>query len=63
MFKSSAPTSHGIDCITIIQTNRSIPHKEIISIYSENHTKNINTLCRANVKAGGTYRYHGALNG
>jgi hypothetical protein len=38
--------------------------KEIITVYSENHTKPINTLCEQNeelVIAGGTYSYHGAL--
>jgi hypothetical protein len=36
--------------------------KEIIAVYSENHTKPINTLCRQNAElliaeAGGTYSY------
>jgi hypothetical protein len=36
--------------------------KKIIAVYSENHTKPINTLCGQsaellNVKAGGTYTY------
>jgi hypothetical protein len=42
--------------------------REIIDVYSENHTKPINTLCGQNkelltVKAGGmlTYSYHWAL--
>jgi hypothetical protein len=39
--------------------------REIIAVYSENHTKHINTLSRQNsevmdVKAGGTCRYHSA---
>jgi hypothetical protein len=42
--------------------------KEIIAVYSENHTKSINTLYRQNaelldVKAGGTYKHHLALKG
>jgi hypothetical protein len=42
--------------------------KEIIAIYSENHMKHTNTLCRQNaelfnVKAGGTYNNQCALNG
>jgi hypothetical protein len=41
--------------------------KSIITVYSENYKKPINTLCEQNpelnVTAGGTYRYHCALNG
>jgi hypothetical protein len=42
--------------------------KEIIAVYSENHTKHLNTLCEQNaelfsVKVGGKYRYHCALKG
>jgi hypothetical protein len=42
--------------------------QEIIAVYSENHTKPINTLCGQNtellnIKAGGTYSYHYALKG
>jgi hypothetical protein len=41
---------------------------EIIAVYTENHTKPINTPCGQNaelliVKAGGTYSYHWALKG
>jgi hypothetical protein len=37
--------------------------REITAVYSENHTKHINTLCRPNeklldVEAGDTYNYH-----
>jgi hypothetical protein len=40
--------------------------REIITVYSDNHTKNINSLCGQNaelliVKEGGTCRYHRAL--
>jgi hypothetical protein len=40
--------------------------KEIITVYSENHTKTINTLHGQNAElvideAGGTYSYHSAL--
>jgi hypothetical protein len=40
--------------------------KEIIAVYSENHTKPINTFCGhsaelLNVKVGGTSSYHCAL--
>jgi hypothetical protein len=41
--------------------------KETIPVYSDNHTKPINTLSGQNielltVKAGGTHGYHWALN-
>jgi hypothetical protein len=37
--------------------------REIIVVYSENHTKSVNTLCEQNaesliIKVGGTYSYH-----
>jgi hypothetical protein len=42
--------------------------KEIIAVYSENHTKTKNTICGQMaellvVKAGGTYSHHWALKG
>jgi hypothetical protein len=41
---------------------------EIIAVYSENHTKHINTPCGQNavlyiIEASGTYSYHWALEG
>jgi len=43
-------------------------YREIIAVYSEIHTKHINTLCGqkvefVNVKPGGTYSDHWALEG
>jgi len=43
-------------------------YREIIAVWSEIHTKHINTLCvqkgeLLNVKTGGTYIDHWALNG
>ena len=43
-------------------------YREIIAVFSEIHTKHINTLCRQNVelvhvKPGGTYSNHWALKG
>jgi hypothetical protein len=40
--------------------------KEVIAVYSDSHTKPINTLCGQNaelliIKAGGTYSYHWTL--
>jgi hypothetical protein len=42
-----------------------IMFKEVITVYSEDHTKPINTLCRQNeelliIEAGDTYSYHWA---
>jgi hypothetical protein len=42
--------------------------KEIIAVYSDNHTKHINIFCvqnaeLLNVKVGGTYSCHLALKG
>jgi hypothetical protein len=43
-------------------------YREIIAVYSEIHTKHINTLCGqnvefVNVKHGGTYGNHWAVKG
>jgi len=43
-------------------------YREIIAVYSENHTKHVNTLCGQkvellNVKHGGTYINHWAVKG
>jgi len=43
-------------------------YREIIALFSQIHTKHINTLCGqsvefVNVKPGGTYRNHLALKG
>jgi hypothetical protein len=45
-----------------------MPFKEMITGYSENHTKPINTLCGQNaklpvVKAGGSLSYHWVSKG
>jgi hypothetical protein len=37
--------------------------KEIIAVYTENHTKHIITRQLLIVEAGGTYIYHQALKG
>jgi hypothetical protein len=37
--------------------------KEIITVYTENHTKPINTKYTVNVKVGGTYSYRWEING
>jgi hypothetical protein len=54
--------------MSIIKTSQIIPHTEIIVVYSEIHTKHINTVCGQNTEfvndtAGGTYSDHWALEG
>jgi hypothetical protein len=63
--KNSVHTSHKMQHVSVIETILSVQFKETIAVYSENHMKPINTLCGQNVrisdvKAGGTYRHHGA---
>jgi hypothetical protein len=45
VFKNSVLTSKKTQHIAITKTNWSMLFTEIISVYSENHTKPINTLC------------------
>jgi hypothetical protein len=66
LFKNSVRTSKRTPHFTITKINWLILFKEIIAVYTENHTKpKKNTLCEQNaefiVKAGGTYIYHCAL--
>jgi hypothetical protein len=42
--------------------------RETVAVYFENHTEHTDTLCGqnaelSNIKAGGTYNYHCAVNG
>jgi hypothetical protein len=52
----------------ITKTSWLMQFKEIITVYSENCAKPINTLCGQNaelliIKAGGAHSYHWALKG
>jgi hypothetical protein len=63
LFKNSVRTSKKTQHFTITKINWVTLFKEILAVYSENHTKHINTLCGQNaelliVEAGGTYSYH-----
>ena len=54
--------------MSVIKNSQLILYREIIAVGSEIHTKHINTLCGqkaefVNVKAGGTYSDHWALEG
>jgi hypothetical protein len=60
IFKDSVPTAKKTQPVTITKINQLMLFKEIIDVYTENHTKQTNTLCGQNsefliVKAGGTY--------
>jgi len=61
------PTSQKKHFFYIIKTNRLIFFKHVIAVYSENHTKPMNTIyrkCRVmNFKALGKYSYHFVLKG
>jgi hypothetical protein len=63
-----ARTAKKTQHFTITKIIWSMLFKEIISVYSENNVKLINTFCGQNaellnIKAGGTYNYHLALKG
>jgi hypothetical protein len=47
MYKDSVRTSKRTQPVTITKINCLMPFKEIISVYTENHTKPININCRA----------------
>jgi hypothetical protein len=54
--------------VSVIKTSQLMLYREIIAVCSEIHTKHINTLCGqnaefVNVKPGGTYSNHWALEG
>ena len=55
-------------CATVIKTSLLMLYREIIAVCSQIHTKHINTLFGQNVellnvKTGGTYSDHWALEG
>jgi hypothetical protein len=63
LFKSSVLTSKRTPHLTITKINWLTLFKEIITVYSENHAKPINTKSSIIVKADGSYRYRSALKG
>jgi hypothetical protein len=68
LFKNPVRTSKRTPHITITKINWLMLFEEIIAVYSENHTKRINTLCVQKaelliVTDGGSYRYNGTLKG
>jgi hypothetical protein len=58
----------SVRTVSMTTTNWFTRFKEIITVYSENHTKHTRTLCGQNaelltVEVGGTYSYHWVLKG
>jgi hypothetical protein len=50
MFKDSVRTSKRTPHFTTTKINWLTPLKEIIAVYTENHTESINTKCRIIIK-------------
>jgi hypothetical protein len=64
LFKISVRTSKRTPHFTITKINWLMLFKEIIAVYSEEHTKPINTnSALLTVKADGSYNYRSALQG
>jgi hypothetical protein len=68
LFKYSVRTAKKTQHFTITKINWLMVFKEIIAVYSENHTKPINTICVQNAmllvaKAGGNFSYQWVVNG
>jgi hypothetical protein len=66
ILKNAVLTSEKTCHASIAKINCLVLLKDIIALYSEKHTKPINTLCGQNaelltVKAGGKYMYHRVL--
>jgi hypothetical protein len=50
IFKNSVPTSKKTQRVSITNISRLTLLKEIIGVYSENHTKPLHTLCGQNAE-------------
>jgi hypothetical protein len=64
-YKASVPTSQRTPSVYITNTSQLMLYREIIAVFSEIHTKHINTMCgqneeTLNVTADGTNSYHWA---
>jgi hypothetical protein len=63
-YKNSDRTAKKTQLFTITKIKWLTRFKEIITVYSENHKKHINTKEELLIiKVAGTYSYHEALNG
>jgi hypothetical protein len=64
VFHNSVPTAKKTQCFSITKIKWLMLIKEIILVYTGNHTKGLNTTCRViDFKAGGSYGYHKTLKG
>jgi hypothetical protein len=57
LFKNSVRTSKRTPHFTITKINWLMLFKEIIAVYTENHTKHINSKCSVTVREGKRYMY------
>jgi hypothetical protein len=67
LFRNSICTAKK-KCFSITKTIWSMVFKEIVAVYSKNHTKPVNTFSGREaelpiVKAGGTFNYNWAYKG
>jgi hypothetical protein len=64
IFKNSLRTSKRTPHFTITKINWLTLFKEMIAVYSENHTRPINTKWKLLIgKASGIYSHHSSLKG
>jgi hypothetical protein len=66
IFEHSVCTPKKTQYFSITEVSWWVLFREIINVFSEDHTKPINTFCGQSaevliVKTGGTYSYHWAL--
>jgi hypothetical protein len=57
-----------MDCISVTKPNQLMLFRETVAVYCEAHTEHTDTLCGQNVeclnvRTGGSYSYHYAVNG
>jgi hypothetical protein len=65
LFKNPVRTSKRTPPVTITSINLLTLFKEIIAVYTQNHTQAINTykMQLLTIKVAGIYSYHSALSG
>jgi hypothetical protein len=49
MYKDSVPTTQKTQCFSITRTIQLMLLREIVAVYSENHTEHVNIHCGQNV--------------
>jgi hypothetical protein len=50
MYKDTVRTAQKTHCVSVIKTSQLMLYREIMAVFSEIHTKHINTLCGQNVE-------------